>query len=294
MKKITIIGSESFLARNYYKYCIKEKKEYEFYFYDMKKESEFGNGNYYQIDFTDKDSIKKIRFDVDYIIIYSGMTGTVRGFEEYSKFLFVNELLLLNILDVYVKKNSKAEIIYPSTRLIYKSQFEPVSEEGIIELKSIYAVNKFAAEQYLKIYHEVYGINYVILRICTPIGSFLDENGNYGTFEIFEKQAINGGKITVFGDGKQKKTFTYIEDICEGFCKIIDKNSHNYNVYNIGGQVATLIEIVELIAKKHEVPIEYREWPRVNLLVDGGNVIFDSFRFDDEFEMIYEKVTERI
>ena len=165
-----------------------------------------------------------------------------------------------------------------------------INEDSERELKSIYAVTKYAAEQYLKIYHEVYDLKYVILRICTPIGSLLNDNGSYGTFEIFKEQAKNKHKITLYGDGSQRKTFTQIEDVCKAMELIIDNEEPKYNDYNLGGKNLSLLEIADSIAKEHNVPIEFIPWPSVNKKVDGGSVVFDSKRFDQEFGMSYSNI----
>ena len=145
-------------------------------------------------------------------MVFIGKTGTVQGFEDYKQFINVNEIIFLNILQAYVEMNSKSLIIYPSSRLIFKSNEEGLVAEGAeLRMRSIYAVTKYAAEKYLEIYKDVYGINFVILRICTPFGTLLEDFGNYGTFEIFKKQAQNEKKVRLFGDGEQKKNlYSYI------------------------------------------------------------------------------------
>lgn len=293
MKRITIIGSESFLARNYIKYIIenKQSEEYRLFLYDLVDKTNNSVGEYHQVDFRKKEDISEMNYDVDCIFIFAGLTGTVKGFENFTQYISANEILLLNILDVYRKKGSTARIIYPSTRLIYKSNYETkVSETDEIELRSVYAVTKYAAEQYLKIYHDTYGIDYVVLRICTPIGSIIDSYGNYGTYEIFKNQAIREHAITVYGDGKQKKTFTHIEDICKAFDILVTSDSLNYSEYNLGGQELCLLDIVKKITDEYNVPIKFVDWPEIDKKVDGGSIVFDSSRFDDEFSFSYKDV----
>lgn len=293
MKKIGIIGSESFLARNFIKYIRDnfERDKYSLNLYDYVSESKNLAESYKKIDFADISSVNSIDFDSDALMIFIGKTGTVNGFEQYNQFITVNEMYLLNILKAYCDHHSSALIIYPSTRLIYKSSdTHTINADSDIELKSIYAVTKYAAEQYMKIYHDTYGIKYSILHICTPIGTMLSDYGNYGTFEIFKNQAIHDREITVFGSGKQKKTFTSMRDICKAFQLLIDKGEPKQYSYNLGGQDLELIDIASSIADEYNVPIVHVEWPQLNKDVDGGSVVFDSSSFDKEFNMRYEKV----
>lgn len=292
MKKIAIIGSESFLARNLLFYIHKNfgPEQYEIKLYDFKEKSQNLNEQYLRIDFSDIGMIRQIDFNVDYIFVFTGKTGTVTGFYEFEQFIRINEVYLLNFLKTYVESNSKARIIYPSTRLIFRECADAlISEDDRIELKSVYAVTKYASEQYLKIYKNVYNINYVILRICTPIGTLLPDYGNYGTFEIFKKQAIQQGKIIVYGDGLQRKTFTKMEDICKAFL-LLTKDRLQRNDYNLGGQALTLLDIASAIAKEYDVPIIHMAWPDMDAKVDGGSVVFDSKRFDREFAMEYSEI----
>lgn len=291
MKKIAIIGSNSFLAKNFLKYSIDNKLNYHFELYDYVRENEWPQFEYTKIDFDDIEDIKRINMSVDIIIIFIGKTGTTNGFMEYQSFINVNETILLNILQHYVDSNSTARIIYPSTRLIFKSkEDELINESGEKECKSIYAVTKYAAENYLKIYKDSFGVDYVILRICTPYGSLIKNFGNYGTFEIFNRQATEDHKISVFGDGSQRKTYTSIEDVCRAFTLVSEANVVNRLDYNIGGQELSLKEIANKIANNHNVNVDYVDWPDAYKIVDGGSVVFDSSAFDDEFNMHYKKI----
>ena len=291
MKRITVIGSESFLARNFIKYSSNVGLSYQFELYDYGNISKNCNLKFKKIDFSDKDDIKNIDFSADAIMIFIGKTGTVAGFDEYKAFIEVNEIMLLNILSEYVKAESKARIIYPSSRLLFKSNNnETIKEDGEREYKSIYAVTKLAAEEYLKIYNDVFDVKSVILRICTPIGTLLDDFGNYGTFEIFKHQAIEKGEITIFGNGLQRKTFTSMIDICKAFSLLIDKEILDHREYNLGGQALSLLDIAQKIANEYGVKIKHMLWPDIYHKVDGGSVVFDSSRFDREFDMKYKMV----
>ena len=288
MKKIAIIGSGSFLARNFIKYSLEYRLDYKFELYDYCEINEWSGIRFTKVDFNNVEDIKKINFDVNAILVFIGKTGTVTGFERYKEFIEVNEIMLLNILHQYVLSNSTAKIIYPSSRLVFESnKLKKIKEDDLRKCKSIYAVTKQAAENYLEIYKSSFGLRYVVLRICTPIGTLLEDFGNYGTFEIFKKQAVEEQQITIFGDGLQRKTFTRIEDICKAFSLLIEKEKVLFNDYNLGGQELSLLDIAEQIASEYNVPVKFMPWPVIDKNVDGGTIVFDSTRFDKEFKMTY-------
>lgn len=289
MKRIAVIGSGSFLARNFIKYAVDHHFDYSFELYDFCDRNEWPQFPYSKINFNDINEVRKIDFSVDTILLYIGKTGTTAGFTNYKEFIEVNEVMLLNILSCYAESGNSARIIYPSSRLVFKSnEHAKIPEDGERECKSIYAVTKLSAENYLHIYRESFSVQSVVLRICTPIGTLLDDCGSYGTFEIFRQQAIKNREITVFGDGLQRKTFTHISDICKAFSAVIDKESLKYDAYNLGGNDYSLIEIADKIASEYSVPVKHTPWPKMYQAVDGGSVVFDSSRFDSEFNMTYE------
>ncbi len=292
MKKIAIIGSESFLAQNIIKYFdTYHSGLFEVACYDFKKQEDARSINYKQIDFSSPQSVSNIDFNVDTVLFFTGRTGTVNGFKDYESFVTVNEIYLLRVLDEYVKQESKARFIYPGSRLVFKAnEKDSINESSARELKSIYAVNKQASENYLNLYNQFYGVDYVILRICTPFGSIIDSDGSYGTFEIFRKQAKENGFVTIFGDGKERKTYTDMLDICEAFYRLAAAENVKYRDYNLGGKIFSMNEAVSLIVSDLKAEIRHVPWPKEYLLVDGGTVVFDSNRLDKEFDMHYHNI----
>jgi len=294
-RKVAILGANSFLARNLYKYLItsSDLMADNILLYD--KDSSFIDGiaKYQEIDFFDMDSIKKIDFDVDIIYLFIGITGTVRGFAEYKKFVNINEIILLNILTMYCEEKSKSKIVYPSTRLVYKGDTGiKVDEDSEKHFMSIYAITKFASESYLKLYSDMFGVKYCILRICTPYGTLLSDDGNYGTFEFFTNQAKAGKNVTVYGDGSITKTYTHIEDICYVMlkCGLLDICTND--TYNIGGDDKSLQEIGKLIAEHYGVEVVNVEWPDMDNKIDAGSTNLDSSKLDAIINYDYHKIID--
>ena len=146
--------------------------------------------NYLQIDITNKKEVEQLNFDVETIYIFAGLTGTTVGFDQYQEFILANEIGLLNILNHHKNCKSKARIVFPSTRLVYKGQKDVfLSEDAEKEALTIYAQTKLACESYLKIYQYNFGITYTIFRICVPYGNLINESYSYGTLGFFLNNA---------------------------------------------------------------------------------------------------------
>lgn len=244
---------------------------------------------YTSLDVLDKEALTKIDFDVDGVFLFSGLTGTSVGFKKYEEFITVNEVGLLNILDRLKETQSKARVIFPSSRLVYKGQKDrKLKEDDEKEFKTIYALNKFVCENYLKIYHECFGIDHTIFRICVPYGNLLGDY-SYGTMGFLLDRAKQGQNIVLYGDGSQKRTFTHIYDICQVLIKAAFLKNTVNDVFNIGSaDHLSLFQIASRIAKKYRVKVEFSEWPALAQTIESGDTMFDSSKLDKLLDYLYK------
>ena len=99
------------------------------------------------------------------------------------------------------------------------------------------------------IYGRLYGMKTTVLRISIPYGPLhLGGGGNYGIAAKFIKAAVNKEKITVFGEGSQKRDYLYIDDLVHAFILAAYKEQSRGKIYNIGySSAVSLFELVELI-----------------------------------------------
>jgi UDP-glucose 4-epimerase len=288
--KITIIGANSYIARNLIHRLRNQFSEnlilklYDIQDYHFDKEQDYQFVNVLNIE-----SVKKIDFESDITYVFAGKTGTIQGFEEYKQFVDINEIGLLNILSVYLSNSSKSKIVFPSSRLVYKGQKYKLKEDAEKEFKTIYAVNKYACEQYLHLYNQMYQIPYVIFRICVPYGTMISNASSYGTAEFMLGRAQSGKDISLYGNGEIKRTFTHIQDLCDALITgALSKNCIN-DVYNIGGEDFSLNEIAKNVAKKYNVNVTYVKWPDEALKIETGDTVFDSSKFDMATNYKYKK-----
>lgn len=280
MKSVTIIGANSYIARNLIQSIADSDAQIKMYLYDREETHKDRHSGYAPIDIMSSDSMEAVRYDVDAVILFTGRTGTYVGFDEPESFIKVNELGLLNVLNAMRKADSTAKLVFPSTRLVYKGKDEILSEDAEKEMKTVYAVNKFACEQYLKMYHEVFGIHYCIFRICVPYGSLLKGVSSYGTAEFFIGKAAAGENISLYGDGEVRRTLTYIGDLCRTIAEGSFSDGCMDDVYNIGGEDYSLKEMALATAERYNVDVEYTPWPESALKIESGSTVFDSSKLD--------------
>ena len=273
MKKIGVIGANGYIGKHIVSY-LQRHYDVNVDSYDIVTECDLPN--YHKVDLTDKESIKVLDLDVDYIFMFAGLTGTYNGFNEYEKFISINELGLLNLLDAIKSSEYRPKVIFPSTRLVYKGVDKPLKEDDQKESKTIYAANKLACEGYLQAYHDSFDIPYTIFRICLPYGNLLSTDYSFGTVGFFIRQAKAGKDITLYGGGNIKRTFTHMEDLCY---QIIEGSFHhesNGQTYNVGGETLSLHDAAEIIAAKYGTRVVDIPWPERDLRIESNHTYFDD------------------
>ncbi len=276
MKKIVIIGANSYIARNVLLKLKKDKLSTIIKLYDYTEKHADGETNYKSINILDQKSVSNIDFNCDIVFMFVGKTGSIDGFDKYHTFIDINERALLNILNEYRKQKSNAKIIFPSTRLVYKGKKGIQAENSEKEFKTIYAINKYACEQYLEQYHHVFGIQYCIFRICIPYGTLIYQASSYGTAEFMLQKARNKENILLYGKGEVRRTLTYMDDLCNVLIRGAFSEKCKNDVFNIGGEDYSLKEMAALIAEKYQVGIDYIEYPDIAFKIESGDTVFDD------------------
>lgn len=276
MQKSIVFGANGYLGRHLVYYL--QKAAHDVIAAGAKEESIDAITNYIQADISNETEINCIDFNVNYIFVFAGLTGTNAAFDEPDKFIDANEKGILNILNHHRRTKSKARIIFPSTRLVYKGvKNKFLKEEDEKEALTIYAQNKLSCESYLKMYATNFGIDYTIFRICVPYGNIFSDDYSYGTIGFFLSKAKNKQNITLFGKGEVKRTFTHVEDICLSIIETLKKEKETNSTFNIGSKDnLSLYEVASLFAKKYNIEIELIDWPEMALKIESGDTIFND------------------
>lgn len=104
----------------------------------------------------------------------------------------------------------------------------------IPEPRSPYVVSKLAGELYCQVFHQVYGLETVILRYFNVFGPRQDPNAQYsGVVAKFITSLLDGKQVTIFGDGKQSRDFTYVENVTEANLLAAKADGVSGGVFNI-------------------------------------------------------------
>jgi UDP-glucose 4-epimerase len=117
---------------------------------------------------------------------------------------------------------------------------QPISSYGIIKL---------AVEHYIRLYANLYQIDYLILRLSNPFGLH-HRSATQGVMNIAIRKALRGESLVVWGDGSQAKDYLFASDISHAIMDLFQAQVKNQTL-NIGsGATMTLLEIIALVKTK--------------------------------------------
>jgi UDP-glucose 4-epimerase len=112
------------------------------------------------------------------------------------------------------RKHGVGRFIHASTGSVYgPAKVFPTDENHRKDPVSFYGVSKLAAETYVKLFHEFYGLPTTILRYFHVFGSRQDSSDVGGVVSIFFRHALAGEDLSVTGDGSQLRAFTHVSDV---------------------------------------------------------------------------------
>lgn len=130
-----------------------------------------------------------------------------------NKDLEVNAGGTLNLL-IAARKHGVSRFIHASTGSVYgPAKIYPTDEDHPKNPASFYGVSKLAAETYVRLFNEFYGLPTVILRYFHVYGSRQDSSDFGGVIPLFIRKVLSGESIDVTGDGQQIRAFTHVSDV---------------------------------------------------------------------------------
>jgi UDP-glucose 4-epimerase len=229
-----------------------------------------------RVDVGDVQTLSDLDWAVDRVFVFAGVTGTTESFTNCEAYVRGNEIGLLNILECIRLSQSRARVVFPSSRLVYKGSERPLAETAELEAKTIYAANKIGCEFFLRAYANAFGIPYTIFRVCVPNGNSQGSQYSYGTVGNFIRQAMDAGRIRLYGDGGLRRTFTHIDDLCQAVILGSTRDDFENETFNIPGEDLSLLEAAKLIAARLDADIEFAAWPSFDLAIESGSTVFDG------------------
>ncbi|MCC6055388.1 MAG: SDR family NAD(P)-dependent oxidoreductase [Desulfurococcaceae archaeon] len=214
-----------------------------------------------------------------------------------------NIVATFNLLEAMRKRNVR-EIVFASSSSVYGEPDEiPVDENAPIKPVSVYGASKASCETLIHAYSKLYKIKAVLLRYANVVGPRL----RHGViWDLINKLIKNPRELEILGDGRQIRSYIYIDDAIEATMIAWRKTDADYEIYNIGNEDwITVDEVADEILKTMKLkdvkkiykPILHGVgWPgdvkRVALKIDKIKRLGFSLRMNSRYAV--EVATENI
>lgn len=195
-------------------------------------------------DIRNREKMRELLKGQDILFHLAAQTSHVGSMQDPIIDLEINVMAQLDILEICREINREIKIVFTSTRQIYgKPDVLPVSEQHPLRPPDVNGINKLAAEQYLQLYHQQYGIRSCILRLTNTYGPCMRVKDARQTFlGIWIRRLLENGIIQVFGDGKQLRDFNYIDDCISALLLAAAKTESEGKIFNLGSEEVVSLE----------------------------------------------------
>lgn len=182
---------------------------------------------FYQIDLCQNDLARVFQENKITHVIHHAAQIDVQASIENPLFDARNNILgTLNLLE-NCREFAVEKVIYASSAAVYgEPDYLPVDEKHPLKIMSGYGISKHTPEHYLKVYQELYGINYTIFRYANVYGPRQDPAGEGGVVSIFVDQMLAGKRPVIFGDGSQSRDFIHVYDIVKANLLALSKGNN--------------------------------------------------------------------
>ena len=275
-KKILVVGAGGFIGGHLVKRLLNDEnfiiatdiKPKEYWFQDFEKTK-----NYYSMDMKEIDNCRKVTKNVDYVFNMACNMGGM-GFIENNKAECMQSVLINTNLLIASKENKVKRYFFSSSACAYnKNKQQDVFIKGLKEKDAYpadpedgYGWEKLFSERMCRHFMEDYGIEIRIARYHNIYGPFGTYDGGREKApaalcrKIINAKKNNEDKIDVWGDGKQTRSFLYIDDCIEGTIRLFE--SDYSEPVNIGSDeqvsINQMIDIIENISKVKKLKRDYQ------------------------------------
>jgi UDP-glucose 4-epimerase len=203
-------------------------------------------------DIRDFDLVKETLRDIDAVFHLAALASVTRSVKDPILTNDINVVGTLNLLkassDLGVKR-----FVFASSAAIYGEAKSPLKKEDMFpNPTSPYGVSKLAAENYVRVFYNAYGLETVCLRFFNVYGprQNVDIHGSYGgAISIFLNRILKRLPPIIYGDGEQTRDFIYIQDVVQANMLALSNKNAVGEVFNIGSGKKTSLNQIALALK---------------------------------------------
>lgn len=204
-------------------------------------------------DIRDTEAVESAAHSADVIFHEAAIASVPRSFDEPVHVHEVNLGGTLRVLEAARRRECR-RVVFASSSAVYgdaarEAVGRPVREEDLPKPISPYAVQKLAAEHYLRLYATLHGVETVALRYFNVYGERQSPTGDYAAvIPIFVARAVRGEPLIVHGDGNQTRDFIHVSDVARANRLAADAAEVEGAVFNVAsGRGTRIIDLVSVL-----------------------------------------------
>lgn len=188
---------------------------------------------------------------MDYVLLLAALRSVPRSFNAPEDYNEVNVGGTLKMLQAAAKHKIKRFVFSSSSSVYGDSDTFPLKESQPTNPISPYAITKLAGEGYCRVFSKFYGLETVCLRYFNVFGPKQALDDDYAVvIPKFIKCIVNNENPPIFGDGKQSRDFTFIDNVVLANELAAIKEGIVHEVFNVArGEEHTVLETSDLINK---------------------------------------------
>ncbi len=213
------------------------------------------------------------------------------GLSHFIKtFNYTNNLLgSINLINAAVNLGSVKCFVFTSSIAVYGRNQLPMTEEAVPQPEDPYGIAKHAVEMDLKEAHEMFGLNYVIFRPHNVYGEGQNIGDPYrNVIGIFMNHILQNKAMTLFGDGKQTRAFSYISDVAPIIAECINRSKTFNQVFNVGADHPySVLELATTVAQAMGVTPEIK-------FLEARNEVLHAYSAHDKIKAHFGDLVKNV
>ena len=204
-----------------------------------------------EADVRDAGAVSDAVADADLVYHLAAVVSVEASVDDPAGSHAVNVEGTLEVLEA--AREADARVVVTSSAAIYGDPGStPIDEETPPDPASPYAVQKYAADRYARLYYDLYGADTAVVRPFNVYGPGQTGGPYAGVVDAFLRQARAGDPMTVHGDGEQTRDFVHVDDVVDAFRRVGAADVAG-EAFNVGtGQSVTIAELAELVRSSVE------------------------------------------
>jgi nucleoside-diphosphate-sugar epimerase len=241
-------------------------------------------------DITEAGGLNRFFEGVD-VVFHQACSKNTVCLRDPARDLAVNALGTLNVLTAARAAGVK-KFVHESTGSVYgEPAIFPSDEKHPLDPVSYYGVSKLAGDRYARLFHHLFKMDVAILRYYHVFGPRQDNSEVGGVVSIMARRVLENRPITIYGDGTQIRSFTYVGDVVDINKMAAQTPATAGNTYNCASGIkVTIQELAEAIRayfKRPDLAIQYEDWKVGDIKrfeVDNAKLKKLGFTFATDFQ----------